>query len=86
MKEKFGQEFSQEDLTVFEQILSKFQRFKQTGQVEVSRGVVEGVFDMTHFGHFNILRQASAKCDQVVLLINSDRSVKEAKGPTLLTE
>lgn len=50
------------------------------------RGVVEGVFDMTHFGHFNILRQAAQECDQVVLLINSDRSVKEAKGPTLLTE
>lgn len=50
------------------------------------RGLVEGVFDMTHFGHFNMLRQASLICDEVIVAINSDRSVKKAKGPTVLKE
>ena len=41
---------------------------------------------MTHFGHFNMLRQASLICDEVILLLNGDESVRQHKGPTLLKE
>ena len=41
---------------------------------------------MTHFGHFGALRQAKQICDEVILLINSDRAVLEAKGPTVYNE
>ena len=49
------------------------------------RGMVGGVFDLAHFGHFNMLRQASEICDEVVLVLNSDKSVLEHKGPTIMT-
>ena len=44
--------------------------------------VVNGVFDLLHPGHIELLRKAkSYPCSYVLVLINSDRSVKERKGP-----
>lgn len=40
-----------------------------------------GVFDLLHVGHVRYLRQARALGDALVVAINSDRSVKELKGP-----
>ena len=33
-----------------------------------------------------MLRQAYSICDEVILLINSDRAVNEEKGPTVFNE
>lgn len=41
-----------------------------------------GCFDLLHRGHVHILREAKAKGDILIVGINSDRSVREIKGPT----
>lgn len=40
-----------------------------------------GVFDLLHPGHLRYLRQARAEGDVLMVGINSDRSVRENKGP-----
>ena len=41
-----------------------------------------GCFDLLHAGHVSYLRQARSLGDMLVVGINSDRSVREIKGPT----
>jgi len=41
---------------------------------------VDGVFDLTHYGHMNAFRQARALGHYLVVGVNSDDSVAEAKG------
>lgn len=40
-----------------------------------------GVFDLLHVGHVRYLAEARALGDALVVAINSDRSVRELKGP-----
>jgi rfaE bifunctional protein nucleotidyltransferase chain/domain len=40
-----------------------------------------GVFDLLHVGHVRYLAQARALGDALLVAINSDRSVRELKGP-----
>ncbi|HET9527997.1 MAG TPA: D-glycero-beta-D-manno-heptose 1-phosphate adenylyltransferase [Pyrinomonadaceae bacterium] len=40
-----------------------------------------GVFDLLHVGHVRYLSQARALGDALVVAINSDRTVRELKGP-----
>ncbi len=39
-----------------------------------------GCFDILHYGHFNLLLDAKALGDILIVAINSDRSVKSLKG------
>ena len=41
---------------------------------------IDGVFDLTHYGHMNAFRQARALGQHLVVGVNSDESVQEAKG------
>jgi len=41
-----------------------------------------GCFDLLHLGHIRYLRQARALGDALAVAVNSDRSVRENKGPT----
>ena len=41
-----------------------------------------GVFDIIHPGHIELLEFAGSLGDKLVVAINSDRSVKELKGPS----
>jgi D-beta-D-heptose 7-phosphate kinase/D-beta-D-heptose 1-phosphate adenosyltransferase len=43
-------------------------------------GFTNGVFDLLHPGHIKVLAQSRAKCDRLVVGINSDSSVKRLKG------
>jgi D-beta-D-heptose 7-phosphate kinase/D-beta-D-heptose 1-phosphate adenosyltransferase len=43
-------------------------------------GFTNGVFDLIHPGHISLLQQARAKCDRLVVGLNSDASVKRLKG------
>lgn len=40
-----------------------------------------GVFDLLHPGHVRYLQQARALGDKLIVGVNSDRSVRELKGP-----
>jgi len=40
-----------------------------------------GVFDLLHAGHVRYLRQARALGDALIVGLNSDRSVRDNKGP-----
>ncbi len=43
-------------------------------------GVTNGCFDLLHKGHLHSLKSAKRYCDKLVVLINSDKSVKKNKG------
>jgi D-beta-D-heptose 7-phosphate kinase / D-beta-D-heptose 1-phosphate adenosyltransferase len=45
-------------------------------------GFTNGVFDLLHPGHVSLLRQAKARCDRLIVGINSDASTRRLKGPT----
>ena len=43
-------------------------------------GLTNGCFDILHPGHVSLLRQARAKCDRLIVALNTDESVKRLKG------
>jgi len=45
-------------------------------------GFTNGCFDLLHPGHLSLLAQARARCDRLVVAVNSDASVKRLKGLT----
>lgn len=61
-----------------EQMLGERKRLRAAGKRLV---FTNGVFDLLHVGHVRYLAQARALGDALVVAINSDRSVKELKGP-----
>ncbi len=44
-------------------------------------GFTNGCFDIVHAGHVQLLRQARARCDRLVVGLNSDASIARIKGP-----
>jgi len=58
---------------------------KQAMQMAKSEGekivLTNGCFDILHPGHIRYLRQAKALGDRLIILVNSDDSVKRLKGP-----
>ncbi|HEY2961524.1 MAG TPA: adenylyltransferase/cytidyltransferase family protein, partial [Pyrinomonadaceae bacterium] len=61
-----------------EQMLEERERLRAAG---VRLVFTNGVFDLLHVGHVRYLAQARALGDALVVAINSDRSVREIKGP-----
>ncbi len=43
-------------------------------------GFTNGCFDLLHPGHVQLLREAAAQCDRLVIGLNTDASVKRLKG------
>lgn len=61
-----------------EQMLRERQRLRGAGLRLV---FTNGVFDLLHVGHVRYLAQARALGDALLVAINSDRTVRELKGP-----
>jgi len=61
-----------------EKMLGERQRLRGAGKRLV---FTNGVFDLLHVGHVRYLAQARALGDALVVAINSDRTVRELKGP-----
>jgi D-beta-D-heptose 7-phosphate kinase/D-beta-D-heptose 1-phosphate adenosyltransferase len=45
-------------------------------------GFTSGVFDLVHIGHVTYLERCRAKCDHLVVLVDSDEMVRARKGPS----
>lgn len=61
-----------------EKMLGERQRLRSAGARLV---FTNGVFDLLHVGHVRYLTAARALGDALVVAINSDRTVRELKGP-----
>lgn len=61
-----------------EKMLGERQRLRAAGARLV---FTNGVFDLLHVGHVRYLAQARELGDKLVVAINSDRTVRELKGP-----
>ncbi len=61
-----------------EKMLGERERLRATGKRLV---FTNGVFDLLHVGHVRYLAQARALGDALVVALNTDRAVRELKGP-----
>lgn len=67
-----------EKILSMDQMLAERERLRGGGKRLV---FTNGVFDLLHVGHVRYLKQARGLGDALVVAINSDRSVRELKGP-----
>jgi|TARA_B100000959_G_scaffold238377_1_gene258282 D-beta-D-heptose 7-phosphate kinase/D-beta-D-heptose 1-phosphate adenosyltransferase len=56
--------------------ISKIKNWKKKNII----GVTNGCFDLLHKGHIYSLKQCKKHCDKLIVLLNSDKSVKKLKG------
>ncbi len=70
---------AQGDLLTLTQAVAWRESLRQSGRKLV---VTNGCFDILHRGHVEYLAQAAALGDELLVLVNSDASVRELKGPT----
>lgn len=47
-------------------------------------GYTQGVYDMLHIGHLNLLRNAKMQCEKLIVGVNADELVQEYKHKTPL--
>jgi D-beta-D-heptose 7-phosphate kinase/D-beta-D-heptose 1-phosphate adenosyltransferase len=63
--------------------LDELQRLSSTAKARGKKIVfTNGCFDILHRGHLHVLREAKALGDVLIVALNSDRSIRQIKGPT----
>src|SRR5215218_6250109 len=67
-----------EKVLSLEQMLGERERLRAAGKRLV---FTNGVFDLLHVGHVRYLAEARTLGDALLVAINSDRTVRELKGP-----
>ena len=65
------------NLTSLRKVLSKIKKWKKNKKEIV---LTNGCFDLLHAGHKYLFRRAKKKNQKLIVLINSDKSVKNLKG------
>lgn len=65
-------------ICTLEELRTETERLKREGKRVVA---LSGSFDLLHAGHIAYLEAARAKGDALVVLLNSDRSIRLYKGP-----
>lgn len=68
---------SQKGLYAYHEISDKVAQWQKRN---LKVGFTNGCFDLIHPGHVNLLNKGKARCDRLVVAINSDASVRELKG------
>ena len=58
----------------------KFETIKKWKNQNYIIGVTNGCFDIIHPGHFHLFEECKKKCDKLIVLLNSDHSVRLNKG------
>jgi D-beta-D-heptose 7-phosphate kinase/D-beta-D-heptose 1-phosphate adenosyltransferase len=51
-------------------------------RMELNVGFTNGCFDLIHPGHVSLLKACAARCDKLIVGLNTDASVRRLKGPT----
>lgn len=59
------------------ELVEEIEKLKKEGKIIVT---TNGSFDILHWGHVSYLKKAKNQGDILVVLINSDNSIKRAKG------
>ncbi len=62
-----------------ETALATVQNWRRDG---LTIGFTNGCFDIMHAGHIQLLSDARARCDKLIVALNTDASVRGLKGPT----
>ena len=71
--------FAQEKITSPEALSSLVDDLRTSG---MTIATLNGSFDLLHAGHMHIIYEASLVADVLIMLLNSDASIKEYKSPT----
>lgn len=70
--------FTDNKIRTKEEIKEISKKIKERGEKIVT---TNGSFDILHFAHIKILEEAKKQGDKLVVLLNSDDSIKRFKGP-----
>jgi len=69
-----------EDKVVYDRAVLE-ERLAEWRRARLRIGFTNGCFDLLHRGHVKLMAEARARCDRLIVGLNSDASVRRLKGP-----